>query len=244
MAQKGYSVKNDPNRYLGRDKNGRKSWLSRKVDSIVHGQTSHNEAHADIKNEIRPAKNTRKRASKALVLGSTAALAVSMTGCSPMPGNNARYNQAICVDAQTDTRLPDRECDDRGTYNNGVGPLWWYMMMNNQQNRANNYVAPSVGSRIDNVDSYTKTAPEGKLVQRVSDDGKTVTSEGVTGKDGKLDTDTNKVKEAKKTEKAQQKEAKKAQKQAEKSSKDSGKTGKSGKSGRGGMGGHSGTSSS
>ncbi len=68
-----------------------------------------------------------QRKSAAVVLGVTALLAPSLTACSI--GNDEADNQAVCVDRNTEQRVPDEQCDPDDGANIGVGGIFfWYFL--------------------------------------------------------------------------------------------------------------------
>ncbi|WP_409485214.1 hypothetical protein [Arsenicicoccus dermatophilus] len=66
------------------------------------------------------------RRSQVVALGITAVLAGTLTGCAQ---ETRRTSAGVCVDAQTDERLPDSECDGRRRGAHGVvgrSARWYY----------------------------------------------------------------------------------------------------------------------
>ncbi|WP_288797415.1 tRNA-dihydrouridine synthase [uncultured Arsenicicoccus sp.] len=79
------------------------------------------------------------RRSQVVVLGMTAVLASTLTGCSQ---ETRRTSAGVCVDAQTNERLPDSECDGRRTRAGFVGnPARWYYYNDGAR-------VPGVGQRV------------------------------------------------------------------------------------------------
>jgi hypothetical protein len=79
--------------------------------------------------------------------------------------------QGVCVDPQTQERVPDRDCDD-GVHTGGAGFLWWYLLMNRR--------APAVGAPLGGLSrgrDYVTTVPAGRPYVRggVPPGGGTVT---------------------------------------------------------------------
>jgi hypothetical protein len=69
-----------------------------------------------------------QRKSAAVMLGVTALLAPSLTACSG-GGDEDVDNQAICVDRNTEQRVPDEQCDPDDGPNIGVGGIFfWYFL--------------------------------------------------------------------------------------------------------------------
>ncbi|NHC47546.1 hypothetical protein [Motilibacter aurantiacus] len=66
------------------------------------------------------------RRSTSVSLGLTALLAAGLTGCGGSDGDDVN---AVCVDAQTQQRVDDDECDD-DAYNGSVAgsPFLWYFL--------------------------------------------------------------------------------------------------------------------
>jgi len=68
-----------------------------------------------------------QRKSAAVVLGVTALLAPSLSACSI--GGDDVNDQAICVDRNTEQRVPDDQCDPNDRANIGVGGIFfWYFL--------------------------------------------------------------------------------------------------------------------
>jgi hypothetical protein len=82
-----------------------------------------------------------QRKSAAVVLGVTALLAPSLTACSI--GDDVD-NQAVCVDRNTEQRVPDEQCDPNDHANIGVGGIFfWYFLAT----RAGGFF-PAIGQRV------------------------------------------------------------------------------------------------
>lgn len=90
-----------------------------------------------------------QRKSAAVVLGVTALLAPSLSACSSDDGVD---NQAVCVDQETQERVPDSECDD-GRSGGGVGasPFLWYFLGTAVGGRG----FPGIGQRVPSGGTYT-----------------------------------------------------------------------------------------
>ena len=83
-----------------------------------------------------------QRKSAAVVLGVTALLAPSLTGCAV--GGDDVDNQAVCVDRDTEERVPDEQCDPHDGPNIGVGGIFfWYFLAT----RTGGFF-PAVGQRV------------------------------------------------------------------------------------------------
>ena len=66
-----------------------------------------------------------QRKSAAVALGITALLAPSLTACG---SDDDVDNQAVCVDQQTQERVPDSQCDDSSGGGIGASPFLWYFL--------------------------------------------------------------------------------------------------------------------
>ena len=90
-----------------------------------------------------------QRKSAAVVLGVTALLAPSLSACSN--DDDGVDNQAVCVDQETQERVPDSECDD-GRSGGGVGasPFLWYFLGTAVGGRG----FPAIGQRVPAGGSY------------------------------------------------------------------------------------------
>jgi hypothetical protein len=69
-----------------------------------------------------------QRKSAAVALGVTALLAPSLSACGG--GDDTVDNQAVCVDEETQERVPDDQCDPDGdrASNIGGGAFLWYFL--------------------------------------------------------------------------------------------------------------------
>lgn len=89
-----------------------------------------------------------QRKSTVVALGITALLAPSLSACS---SNNDVDNQAVCVDQQSQQRVPDNECnDDRASGGIGASPFLWYFLGTTVGRGF-----PAIGSRIPAGGTYT-----------------------------------------------------------------------------------------
>lgn len=111
-----------------------------------------------------------RRSSTAVLLGVTAVLAVSLTGCS----TGADY-QGMCKDKGTGNRLPDDQCADGNTAYRAGGHFWYFLPVGAR--------APMVGSALTGGSSL---APAGKSFVRggVSATGGTISRGGFGGSFG------------------------------------------------------------
>jgi hypothetical protein len=66
-----------------------------------------------------------QRKSATVALGITALLAPSLVACS---SSDDVDNQAVCVDQQTQERVPDDQCDDDHGGGIGASPFLWYFI--------------------------------------------------------------------------------------------------------------------
>jgi hypothetical protein len=83
-----------------------------------------------------------QRKSAAVALGITALLAPSLSACSS--GDDVD-NQAVCVDEQTQERVPDDQCNPDGSRASGIGGsifLWYFL------GTAVGRSFPAVGQRV------------------------------------------------------------------------------------------------
>jgi hypothetical protein len=89
-----------------------------------------------------------QRKSTVVVLGITALLAPSLSACS---SNDEVDNQAVCVDQETQQRVPDSECDD-GRSSGGIGasPFLWYFLGTTVGRGF-----PAIGARVPAGGTYT-----------------------------------------------------------------------------------------
>jgi hypothetical protein len=89
-----------------------------------------------------------QRKSTVVALGITALLAPSLSACS---SNDDVDNQAVCVDQQTQQRVPDNECgDDRSGGGIGSSPFLWYFIGSAVGGRG----FPGIGQRVPSGGSY------------------------------------------------------------------------------------------
>ena len=94
--------------------------------------------------------------SLAVPLVVTSMLATSLTGCAPAPEDDPQY-QGICVDPETEQRIPDDQCDDddgRSGFG-GVG-LWYFFLMGSR--------FPAIGAPLTGYRSgtdYVRGTPQG-----------------------------------------------------------------------------------
>ena len=78
---------------------------------------------------------TTRRRSASVTIGVTAVLVVTLSGCSAAQGEEEDYDYgAVCADQDTQLRVDDDDCDDRGSY------AWYYIPVGSQ--------APAVGDRV------------------------------------------------------------------------------------------------
>ena len=100
--------------------------------------------------------STRKSA--AVVLGVTALLAPSLSGCGS--DDDEAENQAVCVDQETQQRVDDDQCDpdDYETRGSGVGSGFFWYFLGTQAGRS----YPAVGQR---VSGGTYSVPSGTSVR-------------------------------------------------------------------------------
>lgn len=116
----------------------------------------------------------RRMRSTSVVLGVTAVVAASLTGCSP-----AADNRAICVDPKTELRVADDKCDedDDDYRGSGSGHYWYYLRSGTR--------APAVGSSYatgTGTGTYDSTRLDGTTTKGgVSSDGGTVSRGGFGG---------------------------------------------------------------
>jgi hypothetical protein len=90
-----------------------------------------------------------QRKSTVVALGITALLAPSLSACS---SNDDVDNQAVCVDQQTQQRVPDDECgDDRASGGIGASPFLWYFLGTAVGGRG----FPGIGQRVPAGGTYT-----------------------------------------------------------------------------------------
>ena len=90
-----------------------------------------------------------QRKSAAVVLGVTALLAPSLSACSN--DDDTVDNQAVCVDQETQQRVPDDECDDdRASGGVGSSPFLWYFLGTAVGGRG----FPGIGQRVPSGGSY------------------------------------------------------------------------------------------
>jgi hypothetical protein len=92
-----------------------------------------------------------QRKSAAVVLGVTALLAPSLSACSN--DDDGVDNQAVCVDQETQERVPDDQCDDDRSSGGGVGasPFLWYFLGTAVGGRG----FPGIGQRVPAGGTYT-----------------------------------------------------------------------------------------
>ncbi|AKT52334.1 hypothetical protein [Arsenicicoccus sp. oral taxon 190] len=112
------------------------------------------------------------RRSQVVALGMTAVLAGALTGCSQ---ETRRTSAGVCVDAQTDERLPDTECDGRRSRAGFVGhPARWYYYNDGAR-------VPRVGQRVSGG-SFSAPSDHSYVTGGVDPKGTTKLSSGsVTG---------------------------------------------------------------
>jgi hypothetical protein len=90
-----------------------------------------------------------QRKSTVVVLGITALLAPSLSACG---SNDEVDNQAVCVDQETQQRVPDSECDDdRSSGGLGASPFLWYFLGTAVGGRG----FPGIGQRVPAGGTYT-----------------------------------------------------------------------------------------
>ena len=90
-----------------------------------------------------------QRKSTVVALGITALLAPSLSACS---SNDDVDNQAVCVDQETQQRVPDDQCgDDRASGGIGASPFLWYFLGTTVGGRG----FPGIGQRIPAGGTYT-----------------------------------------------------------------------------------------
>ncbi len=78
----------------------------------------------------------RRMRSASVAIGVTALAAAALSGCTSSPDYNA-----VCVDEETQERVPDDYCDDDDTYSSYGGGYTWYYIGGSRR-------VPSVGSRV------------------------------------------------------------------------------------------------
>jgi hypothetical protein len=88
-----------------------------------------------------------QRKSTTVMLGITALLAPSLAACS---SNDDVDNQAVCVDQQTQERVPDSQCDDSSGGGIGASPFLWYFLGTTVGRSF-----PAIGQRVPAGGSYT-----------------------------------------------------------------------------------------
>jgi hypothetical protein len=110
-----------------------------------------------------------QRKSATVALGITALLAPSLSGCS----SDKVDNQAVCVDEQTQERVPDDQCDPNGNGVGGLGasPFLWYFLGTTvgrgfpaigQRVSGGTFTAPARGSyRLGGVPAAGGSVPRG-----------------------------------------------------------------------------------
>jgi hypothetical protein len=90
-----------------------------------------------------------QRKSAAVVLGVTALLAPSLAACGS--DNDDVDNQAVCVDQETQQRVPDDQCDDdRSSGGIGASPFLWYFLGTTVGRGF-----PAIGARVPAGGTYT-----------------------------------------------------------------------------------------
>ncbi|HEY6745903.1 MAG TPA: hypothetical protein VI357_09290 [Mycobacteriales bacterium] len=90
-----------------------------------------------------------QRKSTVVALGITALLAPSLSACS---SSDEVDNQAVCVDQETQQRVPDSQCDDdRASGGIGASPFLWYFLGTAVGGRS----FPGIGQRVPAGGTYT-----------------------------------------------------------------------------------------
>lgn len=90
-----------------------------------------------------------QRKSTVVALGITALLAPSLSACSS--SNDEVDNQAVCVDQETQQRVPDNECgDNRASGGIGSSPFLWYFIGSAVGGRG----FPGIGQRVPSGGTY------------------------------------------------------------------------------------------
>lgn len=151
----------------------KKSGLSKK-DMNVSDDYKHNDTN-----------HKKSRMSKMVSVGVTAALAVSLTGCSPSDDVASDYSQ-VCLDKSSNQRVEDSRCDDIDTSHNNNALMWYYLGHMHQNNSVK---IPAVGEKAESkfMEKSTTTKPTNVKVHKVGSEGgkaKTVASKGGFGARG------------------------------------------------------------
>ncbi len=119
--------------------------------------------------------NPPRKSTRAISLGITALMAVTLTGCSASTTEVDADYAKVCRDQNTQQRVEDSECSSSGSRTSGSHFGWYYLALNGGKS------VPRVGSTLS---GGTATLPSGSKAQTVSSKGGTYGKSGTVSRGG------------------------------------------------------------